>query len=41
MSEENKAGELFGPDVINSDAIDALSDDVVDQLLSILTKAGY
>jgi hypothetical protein len=40
---ENKdtKGELFGPEVINADAIEALSDETLDELLAMLTKAGY
>jgi hypothetical protein len=40
---ENKdtTGELFGPEVINADAIEALSDEAVESILAILTKAGY
>ena len=40
---ENKdtSGELFGPEVINADAIEALSDEAVESILAILTKAGY
>jgi hypothetical protein len=42
MSETQKnEGLIFGPEVINADAIEALSDEVVDQLLDMLTKAGY
>jgi hypothetical protein len=29
------------PDIINQDAIDALTDEQVEQVLAILTKAGY
>lgn len=29
------------PDIINSDAVDALTDEQVETVLSILTKAGY
>jgi hypothetical protein len=41
MNEEQNAGELFGPDVINTDAIDALTPEQIQQALDILTKAGY
>jgi hypothetical protein len=42
MSEnQNTEGLIFGPEVINADAIEALSDEVVDELLEMLTKAGY
>ena len=41
MNEEQNAGELFGPDVINDDAIKALTDEELDIVLAILTKAGY
>lgn len=33
--------ELFGPAVINTDAIKALTDEELDTVLAILTKAGY
>ena len=29
------------PDIINQDAVDALSDEQVAQVLDILTRAGY
>ena len=29
------------PDIINQDAIDALSDEQVENILDILTRAGY
>lgn len=29
------------PDIINQDAVDALSDEQAEQVLDILTKAGY
>jgi hypothetical protein len=42
MTENNNTeGELFGPEVINQDAIEELSDEIVDELLAMLTKAGY
>jgi hypothetical protein len=42
MSEnQNNEGVIFGPEVINADAIEALSDEVVNELLEMLTKAGY
>jgi hypothetical protein len=41
MSEDNKPVELFGPAVINTDAVKALSDEELDTVLAILTKAGY
>ena len=41
MSEEQNAGKLFGPAVINTDAIKALTDEELDIVLAILTKAGY
>jgi hypothetical protein len=41
MNEEQNAGELFGSAVINTDAIKALTDEELDTVLAILTKAGY
>ena len=41
MNEEQTAGELFGPEILNDDVIESLSDDVVTELLAILEKAGY
>jgi hypothetical protein len=38
---KNTEGEFFGPEVINADAIEALSDETIDQLLAMLTEAGY
>lgn len=29
------------PDIINQDAVDALSDEQAEQVLDILTRAGY
>ena len=41
MNEEQNAGELFGPEILNDDVIDALTPEQIQEALDILTKAGY
>ena len=41
MPTDANGHELFGPEILNDDVIESLSDDVVTELLAILERAGY